>query len=803
MRAIQSPPSRRWLVLAPYNYVYLVYLAVRVLGSAVEVNNGTSWLAALHDDEVDFIVLTGSPNLTNVDGPLLDGSFAINLSHLWPVITVGAGATLAMHNILLTGLKVYYDPDLVLPANATQPRGFIAWPSINAEPGAQMGMWNVLVQYPDPNCSAALVESRVQANARVVGSAAVGQMAPPFDTTYFVRPTRTVLYPVFPVAGGESLGSFELTYGELAAQCYLLKLGGQPDSDQGSSGGGSSSTPWWVWLIVGMTAAAALVSAAAGLALWVRRRRAPSTAYDSKLPSAELKLDPGPTPHQPGPTPDHSGQPGQVSPRAGVLTGPESTLKVRFGDLGDLELGNLIGKGGERHPAPLQGREAAGWGAVSWAPVAPLDRAESWTSVNGDMEESKAEGIVHLVVVEHSMPSAAGPEGGQGCLPWESVLGAVVSHPNIITTYRVRTVELRRGGTGPGVTSGSSLGSYPTSGLARQHPAAAAEAASPISGSGHAAAPAVKKLPGAHNSRAQPVAAAAWGRQVAAEPPLVSPAGTAAAGCPPSSSGDGVGRLAESASGSGSSEPGSGRLGPPSSTDEAGMSSSGLARASGGTVGKGKAVVAVPQEALYETWLVLEYCDKGSLADNIRAGRFLSRRTGQPHLRAVLMCLADVARGMVHLHSQNIVHGDLKAANVLMKSREDGGKGFTCKIADLGLSRLLDKHNTLLTQTVGTLGYMPPEVMSQGRVTTATDVYSFGVLMYELAACRLAFMEETAAQIFYMVVNLGERPVLPERLMLPPGYAELMQRCWAASPEARPAFAEVLKELETMLASVP
>jgi len=49
---------------------------------------------------------------------------------------------------------------------------------------------------------------------------------------------------------------------------------------------------------------------------------------------------------------------------------------------------------------------------------------------------------------------------------------------------------------------------------------------------------------------------------------------------------------------------------------------------------------------------------------------------------------------------------------------------------------------------------MPPEVMTQGRVTTATDVYSFGMLMYELAACRLAFSEETAAQIFYMVVNL-------------------------------------------------
>ena len=100
-------------------------------------------------------------------------------------------------------------------------------------PLMQMAFWNVLVQYPDPNCSAALVESRVQANARVVGSSAVGQMAPPFDTTYFVRPTRTVLYPVFPVAGGESLGSVQFSYGELAAQCYLFKTGAQPGSDGG------------------------------------------------------------------------------------------------------------------------------------------------------------------------------------------------------------------------------------------------------------------------------------------------------------------------------------------------------------------------------------------------------------------------------------------------------------------------------------------------------------------------------------------------------------------------------------------
>jgi hypothetical protein len=76
--------------------------------------------------------------------------------------------------------------------------------------------------------------------------------------------------------------------------------------------------------------------------------------------------------------------------------------------------------------------------------------------------------------------------------------------------------------------------------------------------------------------------------------------------------------------------------------------------------------------------------------------------------------------------------------------------------------------------------YMPPEVMAHGRLTTATGVYSFGMLMYELAACRFAFGSETAAQIFYRVLHLGERPALPEGLALPAEYVGLMQRCWAA-----------------------
>lgn len=54
---------------------------------------------------------------------------------------------------------------------------------------------------------------------------------------------------------------------------------------------------------------------------------------------------------------------------------------------------------------------------------------------------------------------------------------------------------------------------------------------------------------------------------------------------------------------------------------------------------------------------VLQYCDRGSLADAIRAKRFWSRQAGRPHLRAALLCLRDVACGMAHLHSHSVVHG--------------------------------------------------------------------------------------------------------------------------------------------------
>ncbi len=91
--------------------------------------------------------------------------------------------------------------------------------------------------------------------------------------------------------------------------------------------------------------------------------------------------------------------------------------------------------------------------------------------------------------------------------------------------------------------------------------------------------------------------------------------------------------------------------------------------------------------------------------------------------------LQDIAVGMDYLHSVGVLHGDLKGANVLLQSTATDSRGFTCKLADFGLSCVLDLDMThVSTHTYGTISYMPPEVLTHGRMTRAADTYSFGML---------------------------------------------------------------------------
>lgn len=199
----------------------------------------------------------------------------------------------------------------------------------------------------------------------------------------------------------------------------------------------------------------------------------------------------------------------------------------------------------------------------------------------------------------------------------------------------------------------------------------------------------------------------------------------------------------------------------------------------------------------YETWIVMEYCDQGSLQSTIRRGAFFDdpERT-RPRMLDILLAGYDVAKGMERLHEMSIVHGDLKPQNVLLRTKKADIRGYSCKVGDFGLSRYVP-DSQITTATCGAVNYMPPELLSQGVLTPAADVYSFGILMWELLVGKPLYQSKTQNDIVVLVTS-GMRPQIPPNI--PPPCRELLERCWQHDHQTRPSFGEVVRTLKELLA---
>ncbi|EFN57850.1 hypothetical protein CHLNCDRAFT_143307 [Chlorella variabilis] len=182
------------------------------------------------------------------------------------------------------------------------------------------------------------------------------------------------------------------------------------------------------------------------------------------------------------------------------------------------------------------------------------------------------------------------------------------------------------------------------------------------------------------------------------------------------------------------------------------------------------------QPGLYETWI---YCDRGTLVEALDEKK-LRLPDGSPNMVPVYLCLLDIASGMQYLHSLGIMHSDLKPANVLLKGARNSKRGFICKLADFGLSRMLDGCATHVeTGSLGTPTHAAPELLREGHLSPAADVFAFGVLAWELAAGEEAYRGMHPI----WVTQQGTRPPpLPD---CPPPLAQLMQRCWEEEPADR------------------
>ncbi|GMH43068.1 hypothetical protein BSKO_10990 [Bryopsis sp. KO-2023] len=199
-----------------------------------------------------------------------------------------------------------------------------------------------------------------------------------------------------------------------------------------------------------------------------------------------------------------------------------------------------------------------------------------------------------------------------------------------------------------------------------------------------------------------------------------------------------------------------------------------------------------------ETWLVQEFCDKGSLLESLQAGLFniLSMDFCMSHIYRTAQ---DIARGMKYLHDNKVIHGDLKSSNVLLQRSATDPRGYVAKVADFGLSRqMISDRSHLSTSSFGTVTHMPPEVLMQGHLSLKADVYSFGMILWEMVAGELPFRNMMQMEVMRKVVLEKKRPEIPS--WVPDEHKALIEQCWCHEPQNRLTFRALLDTLDTMLA---
>lgn len=187
-----------------------------------------------------------------------------------------------------------------------------------------------------------------------------------------------------------------------------------------------------------------------------------------------------------------------------------------------------------------------------------------------------------------------------------------------------------------------------------------------------------------------------------------------------------------------------------------------------------------------ELFIVMEYCEGGSLRNKLQAGRI-------PIVEAIQIA-GQTARGLSKAHSSGIVHRDIKPENVLLTSEG------VAKIADFGLAKLPGvRLGTSAGTAVGTTSYMSPEQVLGRPVDHRSDIWSWGVLAYEMLAGQRPFLGESQLSIAEAIVKQQPAPLRALRPEIPEVLEGIVNRALQKVPDERWANAEqVLRALSSM-----
>ncbi|XP_076966973.1 mitogen-activated protein kinase kinase kinase 12 isoform X2 [Tamandua tetradactyla] len=184
--------------------------------------------------------------------------------------------------------------------------------------------------------------------------------------------------------------------------------------------------------------------------------------------------------------------------------------------------------------------------------------------------------------------------------------------------------------------------------------------------------------------------------------------------------------------------------------------------------------------------ILMEFCAQGQLYEVLRAGR--------PVTPSLLVDWSmGIAGGMNYLHLHKIIHRDLKSPNMLITYDD------VVKISDFGTSKELSDKSTKMS-FAGTVAWMAPEVIRNEPVSEKVDIWSFGVVLWELLTGEIPYKDVDSSAIIW---GVGSNSLhLPVPSSCPDGFKILLRQCWNSKPRNRPSFRQILLHLDIASADV-
>jgi len=160
----------------------------------------------------------------------------------------------------------------------------------------------------------------------------------------------------------------------------------------------------------------------------------------------------------------------------------------------------------------------------------------------------------------------------------------------------------------------------------------------------------------------------------------------------------------------------------------------------------------------------------------------------------------QAACGMTHLHSENILHCDLSARNLLVRTEatSSGKMKYIVKISDFGMSSHVDPSKNLYDvsgRTSFPVRWCAPEIATEQKVTKASDVWAFGITTWEVLERKFPYFDLSNLDVIRNVAK-GLRLERPTRIQFPEELWHLMQWCWAVHPLERPSFQGIYDRLQ-------